>query len=75
MPAGAALEELGQHRLTKEGFDLALITLALYYEMSLLMQRLRRVQKLREDQAGCLVPADYPECWQRRQGQPGSGAP
>lgn len=29
MPAGVAVEELGRHRLTKEGFDLALITLAL----------------------------------------------
>lgn len=44
-----------------------------YYEMSLLMQRLRRVQKLLEDQAGCLisVPADDPEHWQRRQSKPG----
>lgn len=29
VPARAAVEELGRHRLTKEGFDLALTTLAL----------------------------------------------
>lgn len=29
MPAGVAMEELGRDRLTKEGFDLALNTLAL----------------------------------------------
>lgn len=29
VPAGAAVEELGRDHLTKEGFDLALITLAL----------------------------------------------